>query len=371
MIGEFRDEQQREVLVQRLGVFELRALAREIGIPSPTTKKRDELVAMIMQSFEKGVSQEAKVQKRGRPYKKLNSLDEIIGSVIDDNKSEMNYESVIALAQEEKPVAIMQGEITRLEGICRVSDKNVTLHTLIGNDVVFVSDIYGIEKLENGDLVEVTAQRINENSYKALSISLINGQSAVSFQRKEYPLGEEVISGRTITCGNRKIVDGRRNACLLKEDLYENDELKQLKDFCDKNNIKLVIVGTNTSFENQIMFKGLNVKYNFTTPYDSNARVNLNKTIDGLNFADNCLKNGEDVMLIVADLGGLLLGLDENFDKESDKHSKETEIITKKMLSLAGAFDSGKSLTLVMYYSDVDSADKFITYDLLRVCKKS
>ena len=114
MIGEFRDEQQREVLVQRLGVFELRALAREIGIPSPTTKKRDELVAMIMQSFEKGVSQEAKVQKRGRPYKKLNSLDEIIGSVIDDNKSEMNYESVIALAQEEKPVAIMQGEITRL-----------------------------------------------------------------------------------------------------------------------------------------------------------------------------------------------------------------------------------------------------------------
>ncbi|MBQ8792835.1 MAG: hypothetical protein IJZ62_04445, partial [Clostridia bacterium] len=83
------------------------------------------------------------------------------------------------------------------------------------------------------------------------------------------------------------------------------------------------------------------------------------------------LKNGEDVILIVADLGGLLLGLDENFDKENDNHSKETEIITKKMLSLAGAFDSGKSLTLLMYYSDVDSADKFITYDLLRVCKKS
>ena len=34
----------KELLVRQLGVFELRGLARELGITSPTTKKRDELI---------------------------------------------------------------------------------------------------------------------------------------------------------------------------------------------------------------------------------------------------------------------------------------------------------------------------------------
>ena len=31
----------KEMFVKKLGIFELRALARELGVPSPTTKRRN------------------------------------------------------------------------------------------------------------------------------------------------------------------------------------------------------------------------------------------------------------------------------------------------------------------------------------------
>ena len=37
----------KDVLVRKLGIYELRGLARELGISSPTTKRRSELVDQI------------------------------------------------------------------------------------------------------------------------------------------------------------------------------------------------------------------------------------------------------------------------------------------------------------------------------------
>jgi len=367
---ELRDEQ-RQVLVQRLGVFELRGLAREMGVPSPTTKKRDELIDLILQAFDKGVNQENKNQKRGRPYKKLNSLDELLCTVVDEEKEELSYESLLSFAQEEKPFVSFAGENVRFEGVSRVAENKVSIRPINGNEVIFVGDIYGKEKLENGDLVEVTAQKINNNDeYNALSLSLINGESAVMYQKKEFDLGKEIISDNKFYFGESPIYFGRRNACLLHNDLYETDNLKKLNDLCLRNGNVLVLLGANTSYENQILFKNLDIKYNFTTPYATNAKLNLNKTIDGLNFAENALKNGRNVIVVVSDLGGLLLALDENFDKENREHSKAAEIIAKKILAIAVTYDSAVSLTLLLCYSEVDKCDKFIQSDLLRVCKK-
>ena len=235
MISDFRDDQ-RQAIIERLGVFELRGLAREMGIPSPTTKKRDELVSLILQSFSRGTSQDVKVQKRGRPYKKLNSLNEIISSVAEEPKLEICYESVLGFAQEEVPLATINGESSRIEGIARVVNNNVVVYQLNGNARVFVGDLYGVEKIENGDLVELTAQQINaEDDFQALSISLINGVSAVSYRREFCPHGEPVICNAPVACSDFQIIEGRRNACLIKEDLYETGYLNQLYDYCKKN----------------------------------------------------------------------------------------------------------------------------------------
>ena len=43
-----------EEKLQKLGIFELRAIGREIGVKSPTTYKRDELIKNI-ENIEKGI----------------------------------------------------------------------------------------------------------------------------------------------------------------------------------------------------------------------------------------------------------------------------------------------------------------------------
>ena len=92
--------------------------------------------------------------------------------------------------------------------------------------------------------------------------------------------------------------------------------------------------------------------------------------IDGLNLAENLFELGEDVFVVVTDLGGTLLAIDECFGCAEESHSQETKVIAKKMLSLAGAYKSGKNITLAMFYNEIDKNDKFLMSDLLRICKK-
>ncbi|MBO5394505.1 MAG: hypothetical protein J6A28_01200 [Clostridia bacterium] len=373
MINEIKNSRAPEALIDRLGVFELRGLAREMGIPSPTTKKRDELVALILENFEKGGVQEGKVQRRGRPFKKLASLEEIISSVKEtETKSEMHYDGILRFAQEQVPFFTSYGESERIEGVARKTERGAIIYSLTSPAKVFVGDIYALEKIENGDIVELTGQRVNDQDYyKALSISLINGISATSYQRKEaFEHGSEIISQKEISLAGHKAFEGRRNACLIEEDLYENEALSEIYKYAQETNSKLVLIGANTSFENQIYFKQFGLKWNFTTPYGTDAATNLNKVINGLNYAENCFQNGENVIAVVTDLGGTLLALDESFDVRDSNHARETQVIAKKMLSLAGAYESGKNFTLILFYSEMDKDDKFIGGDLLRVCKR-
>lgn len=372
MISEIRDSQNKEALIQRLGIFELRGLAREMGIPSPTTKKRDELVSLICDGMKNGAVSDAKLQKRGRPYKKLASLEEIITAVsAPEVKGEVQYDGIIRFAQDECPVFSVRGETQRIEGVVRKTDKGVVVYSITTDAKVFVGDVYASEKLENGDLVELTAQDLGDGNYQALSISLINGVAATAYQPFEVDHGEEIISAAIIPCEGRQIVVGRRNCCLMQEDLYENNSILDLSIHAKLKNSTLILMGTNTSYENQIHFKNLDIKYNFTTPYGTNPLVNLNKTINALHLAENCFNRGDNVLLVVTDLGGLLLGLDENFEKVAGEHAKETQVIAKKLLSLAGAYKQDKDFTLVLFYNEIDKDDKFLYGDLLRICKKA
>ena len=71
MIGETNQSKRIELEVKRLGIFELRALAREVGVQSPTTKKREELIVNILERINNGQLDDVVVTKKGRPYKRL------------------------------------------------------------------------------------------------------------------------------------------------------------------------------------------------------------------------------------------------------------------------------------------------------------
>ena len=370
-----RDEAQREALVKRLGVFELRGLAREMGIPSPTTKRRDELVTLILDAFKTGVSADVNTQKRGRPYKKLTSLEEIVNSVVDfDRKPDfLSYDSIVSFAQESKPVVCMDdGKIEAFKGVARRSEDSLTVGALFSNAKIFVENVMYADKVQTGDIIEMTAKKLNEDSYLSISIDKINGTPSAIFERFAFPHGEQVISEGMLPYMNGEVKVGRRNVYMLEEDLYENYGLRNLLVACERQGYNPILLGANIAYENQLMLQKLNVQYNFTTPYDSDACLNLNKTIDGLNLAEKMLERGENVVVVVFDVVGLLLGIDGCFEKDeaSEKYAQETIVVAKKLLALAKAYESGKSATVLLNYHEIDKDDKFLNSDILRISKR-
>ena len=96
-----REEQ--ELLVKQLGIFELRGLARELGIPSPTTKKRDELIKLILLKFENGDIVDDKGKRKGRPCKKLSTINDIVSTIANQfnekNAQPLVFETLVTFAQ--------------------------------------------------------------------------------------------------------------------------------------------------------------------------------------------------------------------------------------------------------------------------------
>ena len=100
MINDVNNEKRKESMIRGLGVFELRAVARQLGVPSPTTKKREDLIALILEASRNGKYIEENMPKRGRPFKRLNVLEHITNKISPDDFKGLDFESVIRFEQE-------------------------------------------------------------------------------------------------------------------------------------------------------------------------------------------------------------------------------------------------------------------------------
>ena len=116
MINDINSERQLANLIRELGVFELRALARQLGVSSPTTKKREELISLIIEARKDGKLIDDSFPKRGRPFKRLNVLDHIANKITPEVSNEkLDFVSVVKFAQEDMPILddLIDNEILR------------------------------------------------------------------------------------------------------------------------------------------------------------------------------------------------------------------------------------------------------------------
>ena len=66
------------VLIESLGIYELRALARVFGDNSPTILKRNDLIKIVMDKIISGQEIRPLPLRQGRPHKELNNIDGIL-----------------------------------------------------------------------------------------------------------------------------------------------------------------------------------------------------------------------------------------------------------------------------------------------------
>ncbi len=365
---------EKELLVRELGIYELRGLAREVGVPSPTKKKREELISLILKKFQDGMIMDPKRRTKGRPYKKLSSIEDIVSSMTNSYENSnipMTYESIITFAQEIPQFTSTDDDTVYVfEGIARKNAEYMMFYC--DNKSIYLKDINHLDKLKIGDKIKVEAKSMGgKNQYIANKILNINNIEASSYKVNNNEKGNEIISNQTIPYGDTNIFVGRRNVYLFNEDLYENNNFETITKYCKENNIKLLLLALNTSFENQILFKKLEFE-NFTTPFGSSNIVNFNKIIDTINYAQNLIEKGEDVIVFVLDIVEMLRILDKCFVSEiqlNSEHCEQTIIIADKVVSLGRAYEKA-SLTLVLGYNKHDENEKYLNENVFRISKK-
>lgn len=370
-----KGEKQKEFMVRELGVFELRGLARELGIASPTTKKRDELIDLILNILKNGESIEHAGKRKGRPYKKLSSIEEIVNSMTSENAKNSDtfeYESLLTFAQELPSFGdYNNSENGIFDGIIRSGDGYFTFYDRNLNKWVYIkSDIENYEKLISGDKVKVEAVGLcSDNQYEATKIISIDDVPADKYVPRIIEKGEEIICNDAFDFAGGSAKIGRRNAYEKEEDIYENDNFNNLVKYCKQNDLKLIVLGLNTSFENQIVFKNEQYIENFTTVYGTKCMENFNVVIDAINYCQRLLNSGEKVVLFITDIIDVLRNVNECFAKDNKDYTEQSLVIVRKLLTLGRAYKS-TNCTLIICYNSLDINDKFLINEVLKISKK-
>lgn len=374
MLYGIENEQSKESLVRALGIFELRGLARELGVKSPTTKKREELVERILEIIQNGEGQKSLDKRKGRPFKKLSSIQQIASSVTsswDEEKSDRpSYTSVMCFAQTIPDFErILEGSKT-LRGYARDIENAICFYDYSNDKRVFIKkDVEFASKISSGDYIEVQASPSSEyGKYVAEKIISINDVDAKCYEPYNADNGEIVIGRERMDVAGRSVILGRRNCLCLKEDIYDTNILDELINCCASRKTKLLVIALNTSYENMIMFKNANCK-KFVSPSGTDAKLNLDLLVDGINYASGCIERGENVLLLVCDIMHTLKAVEGCFGGDEVNGKENMEILTQKLIGIAKAYESKTSATSVFTYYNLDMKNEHFVDKIFKVCK--
>lgn len=375
----------KDVLVRKLGIYELRGLARELGISSPTTKRRSELVDLIIENranIKNTGMADLALSKKGRPYKKLGTIEEIMNAVImEENqkivvpKGRPSYESLICFAQEIPTFDHIAKEYKILTGVLRIANLSAYfIDNKFGIKVFIPDEMLEEYNLSQGDFVKARCVKINNvGQFMADNLMEINFTNVDEYAVKEIETPRPIISREKLPFGTDMICCGRRNVIEYANDIFEDEKFEDFAKDCQSRGIRVIVLGLNISFENDIMYNNIDNVTTFTTVYGSEASAGLERAVDAIGLCQKLMQRGEKVVLFVNDIVEVLRTLDKNYtfsEKTDDGHFVESVVIAQKVLSLGRAYEGGLWTTLLVAYRDFDKNNEFLNNELFKVSAK-
>ena len=369
-------DENRVSVVENLGIYELRALARFLGVVSPTTKKRDFLVNAILEKLSKNEPSVPSEQKKGRPYKKLESMDNILMLVNNDAKAVdldnvCTFEDMVLLAQEIPVFDYSSDEKVEKEGVLRIVKDSVYFIDKNDGSTIFVP-MEMVEKfdLQNGDYLNVMASRINgKNQFNARAISKTNGDEPQKNQVSKTDL-VKVLPTKMLKVEDKEILMGGRNFYVLSQPLYlDQTALKVL--YSAHNLGEVIYISSNACEENELVLNGLKDCKIFGNKLS--RLFELNKVIDVINYSTRQIELGKSFVIVIEDVFDMLDALDKCFVADGEKvlgHAQQTNIIMEKLLGLTGAFNKDVNSSMIVLVNGLDIEDAFIKNKILKTSKK-
>lgn len=363
MITNLEDKNQ---FVQSLSVYELRGLARALGINSPTTKVREKLIEDITASLASGKAVVQRASKKGRPSKELANIGMILDVVMGEERTS-SFDKLAVFNQDVPLFTTKSGELQRMRGIVKLGGSFVYFEDLkTSSKVFFNEEVCGQTQLFNGDFVEVEASRINQNQFMTQKIISLNGEPFEKVVGRERVSAEKVLPSQFMSYEGGSVLFGGRNVLETDNPLFICNPLKNLLDYMSKQNAFNIFIGFNMCYEDQFCLSTYPNTIAITTDYECDENHAAEKLIDAINMATNLVSLGKNVNVMLYDFAAVVAQLDKCYSAKQSP-APESMVLIKKLISLAGAYSAGQCATLIASYRSDDKNDETIKHELLKI----
>lgn len=387
---EIKESKISEEMLKNLGVYELRELARTLGVVSPTTKKRGELCSEILTISSGEVKAEPKQNNKGRPPKSVTKISNIVEefipqSILNLQKPVANsYSSILKLAQ--APSLLINSnceKVRQIYGYVNSVNNDFYLINLKNVDLfksmVFYVSNEIVEKfnLQLGDKIVATGKTAENANCglidEIISINNVNIENWNPAERKklninncELPTKKTFAFGNEIKMGERTIMFSKTADDAMFSILNEIQDNEILKDE------KLVFLGVEVSPEIIYYGKTKEDLEMFATSYYNSLEDSHNAVINAINHCNSLLKDGYNVRLFVFDAYGILTRLDQHFATEKGEyfgHKTQAVQLVKTLVGSGKAVYGGPCLTTTSICFENEKDDNFIKTELLKIAK--
>lgn len=370
--------------IEDLGIYELRVLARQVGVKSPTSKKREELLAAIKNIIEGKEDPYKRKDGRGRPTKMTATLDEFSNVLVPSNLNydmESDHEDYILTKDFDKSFVLMQQYASYVED----SDhKNMSVEGIVdtnrmgvyilrtqsydySSDDVFISNQFVQDgKLVVGDHILGEAAFGKGQKTRALvRIDQLNGKDYAEFCRCEPNLSSSNTT-KAYHIKQQEVAVGKRSLWLYKDRQHLNEKAIEVYQNLQEKKVHVFNLNLNNLDCDQMFDTG----YYHYIPVAFVKEVSSVYLATKLTFerANVLAKQGEQVLIIFSSISSYLKTAYKSGDEQKNKVDHVMHEL-KEYFSYSKSFDNGGSITILCLENEMLPAGikNVIDYELIDI----
>lgn len=365
-------------LIQSVGIYELRALARVFGEPSPTTLRRNEQIKYIMDVIISGKDLKPIPLRQGRPYKELSNIEPILEELSEitgkdytlkknQEKTARTYGKVFTFKQVEQKTVEQKLFPIKVKGVV-LTNPDKSLYLLNDNNLPVL--VKNFDKVNEFDYIAGSAVIMNEShEYILDNIETIN-----FVDYKDYaPKGVEftpTLPSSSVKVGKTEIKLGSRY--VLNQPKLTEPNLKTLLSVLKKNHIVTIALASNVLYEDSIALSNMGFDNIFLLKYDDEPKTYDDKMNMFIANIKRLQQVGTNMAIFVQDIVTIAHTLDANY-KNSPKtyfnHTEETASTIKEIVMLAKCNVENTS-TLFITNEESDNLDALYSTCINKVSNK-
>lgn len=362
-----------ERVLFQAGIYELRKIGRDIGVKSPTSLKKEDLIFQILQIVKGNSVPLSSGNRRGRPPKEMSDTKTVLDQIIPNINQEKNYvfnnensfenlNAFISRYQKdsledfkpEQEYAIL-GVFDTLDNAGYIKDKKDYSYT----KVIFVSENQIKENnLKKGDLVCAVGRVVHPKKMSILiKVMQVNCQDSWSDRKCFDRLLLDVPSGEyntnTFYINDQKLHaliptnKGSRNLIKIKErKMYFNNLYNLALAYAKQKDVSVVCLFLEVLPEHKLILKDIDNVEVFYTLFDALPSQHIEMVNLVIERVKRLAEMKRSVIFIVDDIGKILKNSSYYYKESENTHCYES-LLPKQIFALARTFKEGNSITII------------------------